>query len=84
METNINYIDKGYSNGWTTETIDSFLRKKLSYYWTLDKAFQARCPLLSYLGLTEDEYHDWIINDRVHSRVTRIWPMPSYNWNKES
>lgn len=83
---NVLYDEKYYDNGWTYAELDSYIKYKLAYYWALLEempTFKECACTLSYIGLTEDEYYEWEVNDRLHNRVTRVWPKPSWDWTKE-
>ncbi len=55
-------------HGWNT-----FLEFKVETWRRTDAAFRNRCGLLEFLGMTEDEYADWVLSDRLHPRVRRAW-----------
>lgn len=47
-----------------------FLEHKVNEYrhWK-----DANCGLLTYLGMNEDEYADFVLNGEVADRVKRVW-----------
>lgn len=52
---------------------EAFLRYKAAYYTPLDEQFRDVFPLLTYLGMTESEYNDWIADGVISSRVKERW-----------
>lgn len=52
---------------------DAFLRYKAASYQRQNGRFRQRFTLLAYLGMTAEEYGEWVAYDKVSDRVKRVW-----------
>lgn len=52
---------------------DAFLRYKVASWQRQNDVYKTRFGLLEYLGMTPEEFGDWVIKDKVSDRLKRVW-----------
>ena len=52
---------------------DVFLRCKVATYQRQPDTFRWRFSLLTYLGMTAQEYGEWVVYGEISDRVKRVW-----------
>lgn len=50
-----------------------FLEHKVATWRATPDDFRSSCSLLTFIGMSTEEYSDWVINNVVADRVKRGW-----------